>query len=130
LRNALSAGLVSRLKTQDLAGLARPAHRPVLRVKVEVRRLDAWPGNKVQLDADWALGFADETANARLVCHGRFEAPTPGGYPELVLGQQRLVDALAKRIADDARRWERSRAPDCQGSGTSAASERHSIEQP
>jgi uncharacterized lipoprotein YmbA len=116
MRNALSAGLVSRLKTQDLAGLARPAHKPVLRVKVEVRRFDAWPGDKVRLDADWALGFADEAA-ARLVCGGQFEAPAPGGYPELVAGQQRLIAALAERIAADARRWQRSRAPDCSGSG-------------
>ena len=116
LRNALSAGVVSRLKTQDIAGLARPAHKPVLRVKIEVRRLDACLGHKVQLDADWALGFADEAADARLVCRGRFEVPVPGGYPELVVGQQRLVDALAARIAGDARRWERSRTADCSGS--------------
>lgn len=113
LRDALSAELASRLKTRDIAGLARPAHTPVLRLKVQIRRLDAWPGNKASLDADWALGFVDEAANSRLVCSGRFETPAPGGYPELVLGQQRNIAALAERIAADARNWERSRTSDC-----------------
>jgi uncharacterized lipoprotein YmbA len=122
LRNALSAGLASRLGTQDIAGLARPARRPVLRVKVEIRRLDAWPGDKVQLDADWALGFADEAANARLVCGGQFELPIPDCYSALVVGQQRLIAALAERIAADARRWERSRALECSGNGAAATS--------
>ncbi|MDR0576650.1 MAG: PqiC family protein [Candidatus Accumulibacter sp.] len=105
LRIALSAELTARLKTRDVAGLARPAHRSVLRIKVEIRRLDAWPGQKVRLDADWSLGFADAAADARLVSHGQFEEPVPPGYPELVLGQQRLIAALAEKIATDARQW-------------------------
>jgi uncharacterized lipoprotein YmbA len=120
LRNALSAELTSRLKTQDIAGLAKPARQPVLRIKVEVRRLDAWHGDKVRLDADWALGFANKATDARLVCGGQFENLTPGGYPELVLGQQRLIAALAERIATDARNWESSRASECSGSGADA----------
>jgi uncharacterized lipoprotein YmbA len=115
LHNALSAELVSRLKTRDAAGLAQPEQQPVLRIKVEVRRLDAWPNDKVRLDADWSLGFTGEPANARLVCGGQFENPVPGAYPELVLGQQRLIAALAERIAADARHWERSRTADCSG---------------
>ncbi|GHU07556.1 lipoprotein [Betaproteobacteria bacterium] len=105
LRNALSAELVVRLKTQDISGLAAPARKPVLRLKVQIRRLDAWLDHEVRLDADWALGFADEPG-VRLVCSGRFDAPTPGGYPELVLGQQRLIAALAERISADARNWD------------------------
>ncbi|MDR3299591.1 MAG: PqiC family protein [Candidatus Accumulibacter sp.] len=113
LRRALSAELSSRLKTQDAAGLAKPARPPVLRIKVEVRRFDAWPGNKVRLDAAWSLGFVNEAADARLVCGGQFENPAPGGYSELVLGQQRLIAALAEQIAADARNWESSRASEC-----------------
>jgi uncharacterized lipoprotein YmbA len=117
LRDALSAQLSSLLGTRDIAGLARPASKPALRIKIEIRRFDAWPGDKVQLDADWALGFAGEAADARLVCGGQFEFSTPGGYPELVAGQRRLIAALANRVAADARRWERSRAPDCGEAG-------------
>ncbi|MDR2788891.1 MAG: PqiC family protein [Candidatus Accumulibacter sp.] len=115
LRNALSVGLASRLQTRDVAGLAKPALKPVLRIQVEVRRLDVWPGDKVRLDASWVLGFADEAANVRLICGSQFESPVPGDYPELVLGQQRVIAALAERIATDARRWENSRAADCSG---------------
>ncbi|MDR2689468.1 MAG: PqiC family protein, partial [Azoarcus sp.] len=117
LRGALSAGLTSRLRTQDVAGLARPAHQPVLRIRVEIRRLDVWPGDMVRLKADWSLEFGNEATEARLVCDGRFESPVPGGYPESVLGQQRVIAALAERIAADARRWESSRAADRSGSG-------------
>jgi uncharacterized lipoprotein YmbA len=115
LRNALSAELASRLKTRDVAGLATPAHKSVLRLKVQIRRLDAWLDHKVRLDADWALRFTAEGTNAplSLVCSGQFEEPVPGGYPELVLGQQRLIAALAERIATDARNRERSRTADC-----------------
>ncbi|MDR0440113.1 MAG: PqiC family protein [Candidatus Accumulibacter sp.] len=122
LRDALSTQLSSRLGTRDIAGLARPARKPVLRIKIEIRRFDAWPGDKVQLDADWALGFAGEAADARLVCGDQFEVSTPGGYPELVAGQRRLIAALTERIAADARRWERSRAQDCPKSGPVAVS--------
>ncbi|GHU38934.1 lipoprotein [Betaproteobacteria bacterium] len=123
LRNALSAELASRLKTQDVAGLTAPAHKPVLRLKVQIRRLDAWLNHKVRLDADWALRFTDEATNVtpRLVCSGQFEEPVPGGYPELVLGQQRLIAALADRISADARNWEHSRTADCSKSDAATA---------
>ena len=105
LRTALSAALTSRLATRDVAGLARPKDKSVLRIKLEVRRFDAWPGRNVVLDADWSLGFADAAENSRLLCHGRFEAPASGGTEELALAGQRAVAALAARIAADARGW-------------------------
>jgi len=104
LRSALSAALTQRLGTQDIAGLARPAGKPVLRIKLQVRRLDTWPGERAQLQADWSLGFADVTGS-RWVCGGTFDEAAPGGYAELVQAQQRMVAALAARIATDAREW-------------------------
>jgi len=77
----------------------------VLRIKLEVRRFDAWPGRNVVLDADWSLGFADAAENSRLLCHGWFEAPASGGTKELALAGQHAVAALATRIAADARGW-------------------------
>lgn len=44
IRSALSAELTQRLNTQDISGLAQPPDKPVLRIKVQVRRLDNWPG--------------------------------------------------------------------------------------
>ncbi|MBA5689926.1 PqiC family protein [Rugamonas apoptosis] len=113
VRAALSANLTQRLATQDIAGLARPGDKPVMRIKLQVRRFDIWPGQRAQLDADWSLGLADEAGHARLTCRGRFDMATPGGYPAQVQGQQRLIAALADRIAADARAWSRSRQAGC-----------------
>jgi uncharacterized lipoprotein YmbA len=115
VRLALSASLTRLLATQDVAGIARPGDRPVMRIKVQVRRFDLWSGHGAQLDADWSLGVADEPANARLACHARLEAPTAGGYQELVQAQQRLIAELANRIAADARAWSLSRHAACSG---------------
>lgn len=113
VRQALSAQLTRGLATQDIAGLARPGARQVMRIKVQIRRFDSWPGQRAQLDADWSLGMADEAGNARLSCRARFDADAPGGYPELVQAQQRLIAALAERIGADAHAWSVARTAAC-----------------
>ena len=113
IRNALSAQLVDRLGTQDVAGLSWPGDRQVIRVKLQIRRLDAWPGKRVQLEAGWALGDAREPGSAKLVCRGRFEEPAAAGYPALVQAQQRLIAALAQQIGQDATTWSASRQAKC-----------------
>ena len=113
IRSALSSVLTHELATQDVAGLPQTSARPVLRIKLQLRRFDAWPGQRVQLDADWSLGFANEAGKPRLVCRGYLDEPAPGGYPEMVQAQQRLVAALARRIATDARAWAHSRQAAC-----------------
>ncbi|PND33686.1 hypothetical protein C1I89_14605 [Achromobacter pulmonis] len=116
-RSALSTELTHRLATQDIAGLAVPAGKPALRVKLQVRRFDGWPGERAQLDADWSLGFADDSGNARLVCRSRLDERARGGYPELAQAQQRMVAMLAADIAMGAREWARSRRADCPEEG-------------
>ncbi|ELY2785163.1 PqiC family protein [Klebsiella pneumoniae] len=113
IRTALSSVLTQQLATQDVAGLPQTSGRPVLRIKLQLRRFDAWPGQRVQLDADWSLGFAHEAGSPRMICRGYLDEPAPGGYPEMVQAQQRLVAALASRIATDARAWARSRQAAC-----------------
>lgn len=125
VRAALSAALVHGLGTQDVAGLARPADSQVMRIKVQVRRFDLWPGQRAQLDADWSLGVADEPGRARLTCRGRFDAPAPGGYPALVQAQQKLVLALADRIGADARAWWQMRGAACGPADTEVATGAH-----
>lgn len=113
LRNALSAELGHRLGTQDIAGLPRPSGKSVLRIKVQLRQLDAWPGQKVQLAADWSLGFANEAADVRLLCSGKYEELAPGSYAELVQAQQRAIAAMAASVAADARDFAKSRSARC-----------------
>ncbi len=112
LRNALSVQLAERLGTQDVSGLGSSADQKVLRIKVQIRRMDAWLGNQVQLEAGWSMGFAQD-GKARLVCQGRFTEPATDGYPGLVQAQQQAVSALAVRIASDARNWGRSQQARC-----------------
>lgn len=105
IRAALSAELARGLNTQDIAGLPRPTGRPIVRVKLQVRRLDAWPGQRVQLEAGWSLGLADGST-ARVTCQGRFDeavASGQAGYAALVQAQQRAIGAMADRIAADVR---------------------------
>ncbi|PLY99979.1 hypothetical protein CY652_23470 [Burkholderia sp. WAC0059] len=113
VRTALSAELVHRLGVQDVTGLARPAGKSVLTVKLQVRRLDAWPGHGVQLEADWSLGFAGNADTAHLTCHSRLQEATSGGYADLVRAQQRVVVRLADQIASNARGWAMSQTQGC-----------------
>lgn len=104
LRRALSVQLSKRLGTQDVSGLPSSADQKVLRIKVQIRRIDAWLNNQVQLEAGWSLGLA-QGSKARLVCQGGFTEAAQNGYPALVQAQQRVVGALAARIATDVRNW-------------------------
>lgn len=113
VRSALSAELVRRLGTADVAGLPQPSIKHLLRVKVQIRRFDAWPGQLVQLDADWSLGFAGDAANNRLFCSGHFEEAVDDGYPGLVSAQQRAIAKLAATIDVNARSWSHSSNSGC-----------------
>jgi len=112
-RDALSDNLTRRLGTQDVGGLPRAKGVRVLRVKLQVRRLDAWLGQRVQLEADWTLGFVSDPANKPLSCHAQFDIAAPGSYPELVGAQQRAMALLATAIAEDARHFADSPSTHC-----------------
>jgi hypothetical protein len=113
LRAALSTQLVRRLGTQDVAGLTRPINQSVLGIRLQIRRLDAWQGHAVQLEADWSLAFAQDPNGVRLTCHTRLQEAASGGYADLVRAQQLAIASLAGRIADDARGWAQSRQHGC-----------------
>jgi len=99
VRRALSARLATLLGAQDVTGLARAPSQPVLRVKVEIRRLDAWLGRQVDLDADWSVGFAG-SPQQRTVCRSRLSESAPEGDGEaLVTAYQQALNLLAQRIA-------------------------------
>lgn len=105
LHAALSIEMAQRLGTQNITGLTRPVDKPMLRVKLEVRRFDSVPGQYVLIDADWSLGVADDQNNARLLCHSRLYEPVRQGYADLVRGHQRAIATLATQMADAARDW-------------------------
>ena len=103
VRGALSTHLATMLNTQDVAGLSQQPHDPVLLVKVQIRRIDAWPGQRVQLVADWELAFANDPKRIRMSGSGCFDEVAVAGYPQLTSAYQRAVQELAARISVDAR---------------------------
>lgn len=109
VRGALSSGLAVLLNTQDVAGLPIQSDKPVVRVKVQIRRLDVWPGQRVQIAADWELTAANGSGKERVVHTGRVDEPASGGYQDATLACQHAVMDLATRIASDARTLAHSR---------------------
>jgi len=113
LRQALSTELTHRLGTTDVGGLPTPKGTDVLRIKLQVRRFDAWPDRQVELEADWSLGFANDRERPSLTCHGTFSAPAKRGDTALVDAERGLVQALALRMAADARGLAYADRPSC-----------------
>jgi uncharacterized lipoprotein YmbA len=106
IRNALAAQLASSLNVRDVTGLGTASGTTVMRIQVQVRRFDAWVGDKVQFDGTWRLNLAGADDKSRLLCSSRFEIPAPGGYPQVVQAQQRVLGKLAAEIAGSARAWD------------------------
>ena len=115
VRSALSAQLTQQLASRDIAGLPAPGPKgkPVMMVKVQIRRFDAWPNRDVQLDASWSLGvFGDPEngdgnhgMNAHRLGHASLTEAAPGGYAALVNAQQDVLRQLAGKISSEAKEW-------------------------
>lgn len=110
LRAALSSQLSRQLGTQDVAGLSLAAGQPVLRIKVQVRRFDAWPGERVNLEADWSIVQSNDT-KLRLSCRTALAEQAPGGYDGMVSAQQRMLSQLSQAIATMASQWPQPNCP-------------------
>ena len=98
VRAALSSQLSAKLGARDATGLAKPADAKVLRVKLDLRRLDAWLGQRVDVTADWSVGWADKPGE-RLVCSSKLSVPAPGDASALVEAYQQALAQLAGQIA-------------------------------
>ncbi|PWC14392.1 hypothetical protein B4923_05730 [Brenneria roseae subsp. americana] len=105
IQTSLSTELVKRLDTQDVSGLARTEAIPVIKILVQVRRFDTWPGQFVKFEADWSLSLVNGEKRKRLVCSSQFTENAPGGYTDMFLAQQQVIARLATRIASTTRQW-------------------------
>ncbi|WP_437888427.1 PqiC family protein [Phytobacter sp. V91] len=105
LQTALSTGITQRLNTIDVAGLARDNNKPVVRIVLQIRRFDSWPGKAVSLDADWSLSSQSAQKRIRLVCKTHLSQPLAGEDVQLFSAWQRLVDKLASQIGHTATDW-------------------------
>lgn len=105
VHGALASDLARALPARDVTGVAAPG-QPVLRVKVDLRRFDAAPGDYASIDAAWSLRVAKANRDDELACTSRVREPVGAGYPALVDGYQQALDTLAQRIAQAARSFE------------------------
>ncbi|MDY4350524.1 PqiC family protein [Pectobacterium brasiliense] len=114
IRTALSADLTQRLNTQDVSGLVRSADTPVVRIHLQVRRFDSWPGQSVAFDADWSLSaVGEENGRARLICRSQLTEQAAGGDTAMLHAQQQIIARLAEQIAATATRWMQDRQGTC-----------------
>lgn len=102
VRGALSADLARDLHARDVTGLPDNG-RPLLRIKLDLRRFDSQPGAYALIDAAWSLRLPNSANSTSLVCNTRVSESVGSGYDALVQGHQRALAQLAGQIAAAAR---------------------------
>ncbi len=103
VRAALAADLARELPGQDVTGLAAGG-KAVLRIKVDLRRFESFPGAYALIEAAWTLrGPRGAESNAVLECTTTVSEPVGLGMDALVVGHQRALAKLAAAIAGAAR---------------------------
>ena len=102
VRGALSANLARDLHARDVTGLPDNG-RPLLRIKLDLRRFDSQPGAYALIDAAWSLRLPNSANSTSLACNTRVSENVGPGYDALVQGHQRAIAQLAEQIAAAAR---------------------------
>lgn len=111
LRGALSADLTRQMRAQDIGGGLPADGKPVLRIKVDVRRFDSSPGHYALIEATWTVRLLKGTA--LLTCSSRIDEGAGQGYEGLVAGHQRALSRLAAQIASVAPTLAKGRMAAC-----------------
>ena len=112
VRSALSADLARELRSADVSGLPGNG-KPLLRIKLDVRRFDSAPGSYALIEAAWSVRLLHGARPAALACTSRVSEAVGPGYPALVQGHQRAIARLAAQIAIAARALGDGQAPAC-----------------
>jgi uncharacterized lipoprotein YmbA len=116
LRSALSADLTHQLHSQDVSALPS-SDKPLLRIKLDVRRFDSQPGSYALIDAIWSVRVMHGTNGngATLSCSSRVSEAVGAGYDALVQGHQRAIGQIAAQIASGAQSLGNGQTPACPG---------------
>ncbi|KRE87645.1 hypothetical protein ASG75_05890 [Rhodanobacter sp. Soil772] len=112
VRSALSADLARELHSADVSGLPGNG-KPLLRIKLDVRRFDSAPGSYALIESAWSVRLLHGARPATLACTSRVSEAVGPGYPALVQGHQRAIARLAVQIATAARALGDGQAPAC-----------------
>ena len=107
LRSALAADLAGDLHSENATGLPETA-QPRLRIKLDVRDFDSWPGSYALLAGTWSVRVLNATeVQSRhpisLTCSSMVRESVGDGYAALVQGHQRAIAALSAQIAGVSR---------------------------
>jgi uncharacterized lipoprotein YmbA len=112
VRSALSADLARELHSQDVSGL--PGNdKPLLRIKLDVRRFDSQPGSYALIEGTWSVHLLHGSRESALTCTSRVNETVGAGYAALVQGHQRAISQLATQIAAAARLLGNGQTPAC-----------------
>ena len=112
VRSALSADLARELHSQDVSGM--PSNdKPLLRIKLDLRRFDSQPGSYALIEGAWSVRLLRGGHPAALACTSRINEAVGPGYDALVQGHQRAIGALAAQIAVVARSLGNGQSPVC-----------------
>ncbi|WP_426702472.1 PqiC family protein [Rhodanobacter sp. Col0626] len=117
VRSALSADLARQLHSQDVTGMVgsdRPGgDKPLLRIKLDLRRFDSQPGGYALIEGAWSVRLLHGTRTGTLGCTSRISEAVGSGYDALVQGHQRAIGRLAAQIAATARALGNGQTPVC-----------------
>jgi uncharacterized protein len=97
LRDALGAGIATRLSAFDATKVGRPRGLPVYRIAVQLNQFDAQPGSRIDSAFGWTVRLAE--GDALLTCHLQLSEPVSGGMDGVALGAQRITARMADEIA-------------------------------
>jgi hypothetical protein len=115
LRSALSADLARQLHSEDVSAL--PGNdKPMLRIKLDVRRFDSQPGSYALIDGTWSVRVMHEASgqgSSTVSCSSRISETVGPGYDALVDGHQRAIGHLAVQIAAVAQSLGNGQTPAC-----------------
>lgn len=114
LRDALAAGVASRLGAIDISRSGRAADQVSYRIAVELRDLDAVRGGQVQASFGWTITRSDDRKSA--VCRMTVAAPVAGAaVGDVVLATQKAVADVADAIAGNVRALQSGQGARCAG---------------
>lgn len=114
VRGALSADLARELHGQDVSGL--PGNdKPLLRIKLDLRRFDSQPGSYALIEGTWSVRQLHGAHADMLACTSRVSVAVGPGYAALVEGHQRAIGQLAAQIASAARALGNGQVAACPG---------------
>ncbi|WP_165774430.1 PqiC family protein [Herbaspirillum robiniae] len=114
LRDALAAGVASRLGAIDISRSGRPADQVSYRIAVELRDLDAVRGGQVQASFGWTVTRSDDRRST--VCRMTVVEPVAGGaVGDVVLAMQKAVSGAADAIANNVKALQAGQGAKCAG---------------